>query len=270
VKVPTLFKFVAHVVATALCLALPAAAQDVSQVSLLPGWQMENGNRMLGVRIALAPGWKTYWRATGGNGIPPQFDWSASGNVAAAQVHWPSPAVIETYGSKTAGYSTEVVFPLEVTPRDAGQPLDLDLSLTYGVCEEICMPAEARLRSPLPPEQRGEVSAVSAALKTGSLRGASAGIDHACRIRPEGDQFHLTANVVFPGTAKMPKMVIFETGMDVVWITPRRVETAGHAMTIEADLAYYGQGAFAFDRSRVTINLLGGARAIELSGCPVG
>ena len=66
-----------------------------------------------GIEIVLPPGWKTYWRQPMGNGIPPQFDWSGSKNVAQVQLHWPSPEVFETYGMKSAGYEGQVVFPVQ-------------------------------------------------------------------------------------------------------------------------------------------------------------
>src|SRR5690606_3324502 len=43
----------------------------------------------IGLHVALAPGWKTYWRSPGEAGIPPSFDWSGSRNLAAATVLWP-------------------------------------------------------------------------------------------------------------------------------------------------------------------------------------
>src|SRR5215831_19456743 len=38
---------------------------------------------LAGVEIALDEGWKTYWRMPGDAGVPPNFDWSGSSNVAA-------------------------------------------------------------------------------------------------------------------------------------------------------------------------------------------
>ncbi|MEE1555930.1 MAG: protein-disulfide reductase DsbD domain-containing protein, partial [Alphaproteobacteria bacterium] len=49
------------------------------------------GRIWLGVQIKLTPGWKTYWRNPGESGAPPRLDWSASQNLATADVHWPAP-----------------------------------------------------------------------------------------------------------------------------------------------------------------------------------
>ncbi len=46
------------------------SVDEVVQVSLIEGWRMENGHHMAGIRISLAPGWKTYWRSPGEGGVP--------------------------------------------------------------------------------------------------------------------------------------------------------------------------------------------------------
>ncbi|MEO0911372.1 MAG: protein-disulfide reductase DsbD domain-containing protein [Pseudomonadota bacterium] len=114
--------------------ALPATAQDVSFMRLLPGWETEAGTRMIGVEILLNPGWKTYWRAPGPGGIPPMFDWAGSENVRGATVHWPRPDVQHAFGLTNLGYQDRVVFPVEITPEDPSAPTDITLALSYGVC----------------------------------------------------------------------------------------------------------------------------------------
>ena len=48
-----------------------------------PAGRKSRPNRYLaGVEIALADGWKTYWRKPGDAGVPPAFDWAGSTNVA--------------------------------------------------------------------------------------------------------------------------------------------------------------------------------------------
>src|SRR5207247_8452494 len=42
--------------------------------------------------IAIPGGWKTYWRSPGdAGGVPPEFDWQGSENLAAARVKYPAP-----------------------------------------------------------------------------------------------------------------------------------------------------------------------------------
>lgn len=97
-----------------------------------------------GVEVRLAPGWKTYWRYPGDSGIPPRFDFSKSRNVKSVAVRWPAPQRLTDEGGTSIGYKHDVVFPLEVTPQDAGKPVMLALSLEYAVCEKICVPADGK------------------------------------------------------------------------------------------------------------------------------
>jgi suppressor for copper-sensitivity B len=104
----------------------------------------------LGLEIVLSPGWKTYWRSPGDAGVPPTQDWSGSENVASLDFLWPAPERFSLFGLDTFGYADEVVFPLVLRPERPGEPVTLNASLTYMVCEEICIPLEAQLSLHLP------------------------------------------------------------------------------------------------------------------------
>src|SRR3546814_17092667 len=93
-------------------LPLPAAAQVVTTLERSgpdPGRLdiVDGGNGSIGLRVRLAPGWKFYWRTPGEGGVPPQFDWTGSQNLKAAQMVWPAPHRInighaDLYGSIAA------------------------------------------------------------------------------------------------------------------------------------------------------------------------
>jgi DsbC/DsbD-like thiol-disulfide interchange protein len=97
-----------------------------------------------GVDIVMEPGWKTYWRMPGDAGVPPDFDWSESGNLAEAVVSYPAPRRFHDAAGETVGYTDAVLFPLSVTPEDAAQPVELKLNLFFAVCKDICIPAKAK------------------------------------------------------------------------------------------------------------------------------
>ena len=101
--------------------------------------------RLAAIEIALDRGFKTYWRHPGESGLPPAFDWSASENVAMAEVLWPAPTRFEDAGGVSYGYANGVVFPVRFTRGDPGKPVHLVLKLDYGVCKDICIPAHAEL-----------------------------------------------------------------------------------------------------------------------------
>jgi DsbC/DsbD-like thiol-disulfide interchange protein len=152
----TMFRIVPAVFFSILCL-LPAFAQPQespwvqglhSRVRLISGGQ--DGDRQLaGIEIALDQGFKTYWRTPGESGLPPRFDWSGSENVSSAEILWPAPTRHEDAGGIAYVYARQVVLPVRVTPADPGKPVRLALSVDYGVCKDICIPAHADLTATL-------------------------------------------------------------------------------------------------------------------------
>ena len=98
-----------------------------------------------GLEIELDHGWKTYWRLPGDAGIPPQFDWSKSQNLKSVEVLWPAPHRFQDKGGETIGYKDRVVFPLRILPENPDVPVMLNLSLFFGVCQDICIPGSGEL-----------------------------------------------------------------------------------------------------------------------------
>ncbi|MDA0339127.1 MAG: protein-disulfide reductase DsbD family protein [Proteobacteria bacterium] len=103
------------------------------------------GEARIGVQMRLATGWKTYWRSPGETGVPTQFDWTGSGNLKSATVEWPAPNRFSDFEMETYGYEKEVIFPVRVKAGRPGEPVDLQLALTYGVCKDICIPMDLNL-----------------------------------------------------------------------------------------------------------------------------
>ena len=128
--------------AVALAARSDWSAADQSQMRLLLT-PSEDGQVRAGVEILLEPGWYTYWRNPGEAGVPPIFDFSGSENVAQVRVLYPAPIRKDDGASVSLIYQNEVVFPLAVTPRQAGVPITLRLDANFGVCSEICIPTRA-------------------------------------------------------------------------------------------------------------------------------
>ena len=256
--------------AAALIAATSAVAQDVSRARLIEGWQTDSGSRMIGVEITLDPGWKTYWRAPGGAGIPPSFDFSDSRNVAAAHVHWPAPRLYNSGLTPTIGYADRVVFPIEVTPRGPGDMV-VDIGLFYGVCLDVCIPVDAHLRQPIAEGTTAGAQAIRAGLDARARTAAEAGLSSArCRIAPDGDGFAVSATLSFASQAPTPQVVVFETGSDDIQISPRSVRAEGRDLNVEAELYNWGKGPLALDRSALRVTLIDDSGATEIKGCPAG
>jgi DsbC/DsbD-like thiol-disulfide interchange protein len=99
-----------------------------------------------GVEIAMPPGWKTYWRTPGeAGGVPPEFDWSGSENLAAATARYPAPQRLADKSGVVVGYADRVVFPIEIAAADPTKPVLLRVKASYGVCKDLCVPAEAEM-----------------------------------------------------------------------------------------------------------------------------
>jgi DsbC/DsbD-like thiol-disulfide interchange protein len=124
-----------------------------------------DGARHAGLEIILSGKAVTYWRDPGEAGVPPRFDFSASENIATADVSFPQPRRLDEGGAQAFGYSGEAIFPIRVTPRDASRPAVLALSLDFAVCDRLCLPVHADLRLELPPQPPAADPRVAAALK---------------------------------------------------------------------------------------------------------
>lgn len=99
---------------------------------------------MGGVEIQLQPGWKTYWRTPGDSGVPPRFDFSKSANIESVTPLYPAPRAFDDgAGGVSYGYAKHVIFPLRIVPKNPNEPVQLRASISYAVCEKLCLPVEA-------------------------------------------------------------------------------------------------------------------------------
>jgi len=105
------------------------------------------------VEIRMDPGWHTYWRYPGDSGVPPRFDFSNSENVREVHVRYPAPHGFSDEAGIFIGYRDDVIFPVEVTPRDPKKPVTLQLDLFYAVCDKLCVPAAGKADLTLAPGQ---------------------------------------------------------------------------------------------------------------------
>lgn len=253
-------------------LAAPAHAEMLTQdqvlrADLLTGWQEPDGSRIVGLRLDLAPGWKTYWRSPGDTGIPPEFDWTGSSNLKGAAIHWPVPSVFHLNGMQSIGYHDGVVLPIRITPKDPAQPVELRARVDLGVCKDICMPAALELDSLL--SGRGAPDpAIRAALADQPKSGAEAGLARiACRVEPAGKGLLLRAEMDLPA-AGATETVVFEPGQPGLWIGEATSWREGDRLVAETEVEALAGGSLALDRSTLTVTVLAGAGGVEIRGCP--
>ena len=251
-------------------LAAPALAQsqdDVLSAALLPGWQMQDGHRMAALHLSLAPHWKTYWRAPGETGIPPQFDWSGSRNLKSVTLHWPSPQVITLDGLQSIGYLQQLVLPLEIVAIDPAKPVDLRLQMALGVCKDICMPAAFALTGMLSGPGAAD-RLIATALDNQPRTAAQAGLTGiGCAVSPNPDGLRIAAELALPPQGT-PETVVFETADKTVWVAEATTNRTGNTLTAQTDLVPQSGAPFALDRSGVTVTVIAQGHSVEIKGCP--
>lgn len=145
----------------------PWVASNTSKVRLVSGTVELDGAPALiaGVQLRMAPGWKTYWRNPGDSGVPPSFDWTGSKNLKHAELLYPAPHSFADASGTAIGYDDEVVFPVKLTPEREGEPIDLKLAFSFGLCKNLCVPNDVSLELPLSPEiGKGDASLIESFL----------------------------------------------------------------------------------------------------------
>jgi len=250
----------------------PVAAQEFESVqgsALLDGWHTREGTRMAAFHIALNEGWKTYWRAPGETGIPPRFDWSQSKNIASVQFHWPRPGIYNNAGVRTIGYKDELILPVEITPIDPTQPIELDVQMQLGVCEVVCIPVTLNFEGTLN-GNNGPAQAqahIRKALTQRPQSAQAAGINGVrCAAEPIADGISLTASLP-SGRVGEADIVIFELPDQQIWISSAQTRREGGKLQAQVDMVPPSATPFALNRSDVRITVIGHDRAVDIQGC---
>lgn len=78
-------------------------------------------------------------------------------------VLWPAPQRFSDDGVNLIGYKGGVVLPLRIIPENQRKPVTVHLKLNYGICEKICILAEAKVNLVLSGEPSSHEVALSAA-----------------------------------------------------------------------------------------------------------
>ncbi len=247
--------------------AVSSTAGEVAQIDIMPGWRNGAGEHMAALRIRLAEGWKTYWRAPGDTGIPPSLDWQGSGNVAQVQFHWPVPDVFVTDGVRTIGYKHELILPMTITPRDAKAPMNLTGELQLGVCRDVCLPVQADLVAALPAIGSGPDRQIKSALRRRPDTAREAGVKHAiCTMEPIKDGLRVVTEIQMPRLSA-DEVVVLETTDPSVWVSEVQTRREGARLIAITELVPSNSGAFVLNRADIRLTVLGGGRGVDIRGC---
>ncbi len=136
-----------------------------AQTAWIPGTQTT-----VALRLAIEPGWHTYWRNPGESGLPTTLAWRLPPGYVAGDIVWPVPHALPAGPLVNYGYEGEVfhLVPLTV-PADArpGTAASLAARADWLVCKETCIPDGADLTLDLPVARQADAdprwgSAISA------------------------------------------------------------------------------------------------------------
>jgi DsbC/DsbD-like thiol-disulfide interchange protein len=272
--------------ATVVLVALPwpAAAQGLttpwvdgynSKTRLIAAALQPKPTIHAGIEITMAAGWKTYWRNPGdAGGVPPHIDWAESTNIAAVKVLFPAPSRLKDASGDSIGYKSAVIFPLEITPKDAAKPVDLKLAIEFGVCREICVPAEAKIELSVPAS--GPVGADKAAADklAGSLASVPRQVSQRRPNDPQlksvtatltGDKPNLVIDAAFPGGAN--GCDLFLEASDGVYVPMPAVPAVltGDSARFTVDLATSGVDPNELKGRTLTLTLVSPHGASEMT-----
>lgn len=259
--------------ALAALVAAPASAQnwidDVVRVEVLDGGTTDGGMYRTAIRFVLADGWKTYWRAPGDAGIPPEFSWRGSRNVEATQITWPTPDVFDQNGMRSVGYERELVLPIDVQPSTSGKPVRLKGKVDLGVCKDVCIPSTVKFDHVLDPNASTH-PAILAARSNRPFSAQEAGVTSAkCVISATDDGLKVEAHIRMPH-AGGSEYTITEAGNPQVWVSETSVERRGDTLIAISELMHGSARSFALDRSALRFTVLGSKHAVDIRGCTAG
>ncbi len=266
----TFFARTIGAIALGLMSALPASAQffsadEVVQISMLPGYRMSDDRHMAAIRIDLAPGWKTYWRAPGEGGVPTVLRLTDAEGVTGMAIHWPSPQVFFTNGLRSVGYEGSVILPVEFIVDTSGAA-EVEGRLELGVCYDVCMPISVDLEGALPASTARD-GTIAAALSDRPYTATEAGAGAVnCSIEPINDGLRVTVSAQVPDTGN-DETVVVEHRDPMIWVSEAVTQRHGSSLTAVAEVVPADQGPFALDRGDLRITVIGSQRAIELDRC---
>ena len=114
----------------------------------------------LGLKIKLADRWHAYWVNPGDAGMSIRVKFSGDAAVKILRVLHPIPERQMTGPLVSFGYSKEVLLPIEVLIAPDAKPgttLRLEAEVDWLICQDVCIPANDKLKLEIPLAALGEV-----------------------------------------------------------------------------------------------------------------
>jgi thiol:disulfide interchange protein DsbD len=106
----------------------------------------------VGLRQTIRPKWHTYWKNPGDSGLPIEIHWTLPDGVTADPIVWPTPHLFDVSGIINYGFQDEAMLLVRIVPPAdfKGSSLAITADTNWLVCEDVCIPEEAKLSLALP------------------------------------------------------------------------------------------------------------------------
>jgi thiol:disulfide interchange protein DsbD len=114
----------------------------------------------VGLNIKHQPEWHTYWKNSGDSGLPTELRWTLPAGITAGEIVWPTPKKIPIGNLANYGYENTVLLPvpLTVAPSFNASQLTIQLSASWLVCKQECIPQEGEFTLTLPARSSSAVN----------------------------------------------------------------------------------------------------------------
>ncbi|MEM9358648.1 MAG: protein-disulfide reductase DsbD domain-containing protein [Pseudomonadota bacterium] len=222
-----------------------------------------------GLEIKMEPGWKTYWRQPGDDGgIPPYFNWSKSVNLKDTKVLFPTPKRFSEATGESIGYKKHVVLPVAVQAMNASSKLGLAVQFEYGVCREICIPAQAKLAlevdlkslRQMPPQLARAIASVPVSASE-TKPGLPQLLDVAATY--DGPSPMLKFRAAFPGDGSGADLFVDAGRRVYLPMTKKAGQTSGSEQVFEIDLSK-GVQIGELKGKAITVTMISNAGSIDV------
>ncbi|RUM06702.1 protein-disulfide reductase DsbD domain-containing protein [Rhizobium chutanense] len=178
------------------------------------------------LQIEPKPGWITYWKEPGGNGIPPQVTIAAGSGVSLDTIGYPVPKHFFNGAIEDIAYDAPVTLPLSLTAAGKA-PVAIDALAFIGICRDICIPFQANFQLKLGPaiQSHPEEEAILQAADARLPKPPSADFDVTAHAMSP-DRKTLSLTLVLPGKGPGESPGAGKSAPDIIVTGP-----SGHAFT---------------------------------------
>ena len=137
-------RYLAFILWAATCVSAQAA-HTLARLVLEADAARPGETLLAGVHLRMDKGWHTYWRNSGGSGMPTTIDWKLPKGVTAGAIQWPTPQKLPDKELTTYIYENDVVLlvPLTIAPDAPLGEVKLEAGVTWLECQVQCIKGDA-------------------------------------------------------------------------------------------------------------------------------